>query len=110
MNMLNSIILEGNVKSLPVVGEFENYNGEVSVKSSFPLTVVRELHNEKGESVFKEEYDFDIETYGEMAKFCNAHIEEGRGIRVVGRLKQKEGRVFVVAEHIEIKPARPTKA
>ena len=58
---------------------------------------------------------FDVEIYGQMATAFESKLISGRGIRVVGRLSQKiwkdeEGkeysRVFVIAEHIELKPIK----
>ena len=103
MNMLNSLILEGNV---------------VDGLSSFPegkdfgIEVVRYYKNREGEDVEDKSY-FRVEIYGNMTdeKFTK-HIYVGRGIRIVGRLKQKrwkdeEGklhaRIVVIAEHIEFK-------
>ncbi|MBO7613885.1 MAG: single-stranded DNA-binding protein, partial [Treponema sp.] len=57
----------------------------------------------------------DVEAYGKVAEYCESKAKKGRGVRVVGRLKQdvwkdSEGKtvskVFVVAEHIEYKPLK----
>lgn len=108
MNQLNSIILEGNIVA----------NAEISEPSKgfkickFALGVNRFTKGQNGES--NEEVSFfDVETYGKMAEICEKQGTKGRGIRVVGRLKQNrwknsEGKpfskVFVIAEHVEFKP------
>lgn len=56
---------------------------------------------------------FEIEAYGKVAEYCEKYTTKGRGVRVVGRLKQNRwkdsdgknvSKVFVVAEHLEYKP------
>ena len=58
---------------------------------------------------------FDVTSWGHLAEVCGEYLKKGRGVRVVGRLKQDrwndpEGngrsRVSVVAEHVEFKPER----
>ena len=110
MNQLNSIILEGNLVedcgvSEPVAG---------FLVGKMPLGVERFYKNRDGEMV-KELSVFDIECYGKMAEFAGEKAKKGRGIRVVGRLKQdtwvdseqkNHSRVYVVAEYIEYKIAK----
>lgn len=113
MNMLNSIILEGNVveglSSIP----------DCSIEGKdFGIEVIRYYKNREGENVEDKSY-FRVEIYGNMTdeKFTK-NIYIGRGIRIVGRLKQKiwtdkEGkehsRVVVIAEYLEFKPhKKPT--
>jgi len=61
----------------------------------------------------KEVSFFDVETWAKLAEACHAKGKKGRGVRVVGRLKQSrwndpEGkthsRVSIVAEHVEFRP------
>ena len=59
----------------------------------------------------KEVSFFDVESWARLAENCGEHLLKGRGVRVVGRLKQdrwqdKEGnpRSKIVAEHVEFKP------
>ena len=56
---------------------------------------------------------FEIETWASLAKACFSSCSKGRGVRVVGRLKQEHGigddgtafsKVKVIGEHIEFKP------
>ena len=106
MNQLNSLIVEGNVTRVP---EFKDANGhKICV---VPLAVNRFYKNAKGEGVSEVSY-FDVETFGKLAEVCEKNCEKGRGLRVVGRLKQNrwknaEGknvsRVTIIAEHVEFK-------
>lgn len=108
MNHLNSIILEGNV-----VRQAEMTEPSKGFKvCKFPLAVNRFIKNANGEATEEVSF-FDVETYGKMAEVCEKNSSKGRGVRVVGRLKQNrwkdsEGKnfskVFVVAEHLEYKP------
>lgn len=106
MNQLNSIILEGNIvrensMKEPTPG-FKVYQ--------IPLAVNRYYKSSNGEAAEEVSY-FDVECYGKLAEICNENCKKGRGVRVVGRIKQerwekdgkKESRVVVVAEHIEFK-------
>jgi single-strand DNA-binding protein len=56
---------------------------------------------------------FDIETWAKLAERCGEELTKGRGVRVVGRLKQdrwtdtegkNRSRIKVVAEHVEFRP------
>ena len=107
MNQLNSLIIEGNVVKQ---GELSEPIQGFKV-CSFPIAVNRWYKNKNGEGVNEVSY-FDIETYGKMAEACAKQTVKGRGVRVVGRLKQnrwkdeKKGnlsKIFVVAEHVEYK-------
>ena len=106
MNHLNSIILEGNVVKKAELSE--PTAGFIVCK--FPLAVNRKTKTPEGE--FKEDVSFfDVETYGQMAEKCSKYCDKGKGVRVVGRLKQsrweennvKRSRVYVIAEHVEYK-------
>lgn len=110
MNQLNSLILEGNlvrdaVLTEPVAG-FK--------KLTFSVGVNRFYKNRNNEDVDEVSF-FDVEAYGKMAEYNVEKAVKGRGIRVVGRLKQDTwkdsngktaSRIFVVAEHIEYKPVK----
>ena len=98
MNMLNSLILEGNVSAEP------KFDSE-SKRLEFPVAVKRFYKNDKGENV-EEVSHFDIRTYGNLADFCKEHLNLERGLRIVGRLKEEDSKVVVIAEHIEFKPRK----
>ena len=96
MNFLNSIILEGIVSS-------EIVFDEVKETIDFPIAVERFHKNEDGSEEL-ETYHFNIRVYGNVAKFCKDKCTINRGIRIVGRLKEEDSKVVVIAEHIEFKP------
>ena len=112
MNNLNSIILEGNLVRDALVTE----PAPGFKKCAFSIGVNRFFKNRKNEDVNEASF-FDVEAYGKMAEYCGEKAKKGRGIRVVGRLKQdtwkddsgkSSSRVYVVAEHIEYKPLKKT--
>ena len=104
MNMLNSLILEGNVT--------RGLSDKPSCKD-FEIEVIRYCIDTDGNKAEEKSY-FTVELYSNMASSERIvrNLEIGRGIRIVGRIKQKrwndeEGkehsRVVVIAEHIEFK-------
>ncbi|MCK9169692.1 MAG: single-stranded DNA-binding protein [Treponema sp.] len=108
MNQLNSLILEGNITREP---EYRETPHGCKV-CSIPLAVNRYYKNSDGQGIEEVSY-FDIEVFGKMAEYCQTRTDKGRGMRVVGRLKQNrwkttEGknasRITIIAEHIEFKP------
>lgn len=108
MNQLNSLILEGNLTKDAVVTEpVAGFK-----KASLTIGVNRWYKNRSNEDVTEVSY-FDVEAYGNIAEYTKTKALKGRGIRVVGRLKQDtwkdsdgktKSRVYVVAEHIEYRP------
>jgi single-strand DNA-binding protein len=59
------------------------------------------------------EVSFSSEVWSDLAETCGKNLKKGRGVRVVGRLKQdrwkdqggkNHERVKIVAEHVEFKP------
>ena len=108
MNQLNSLILEGNLVKDPVLSEPST--GFKVCK--FSIAVNRFYKNKQSEGVEEVSF-FEVEAYGNVAESCAKFGKKGRGLRVVGRLKQNAwkddsgktfSKVFVVAEHIEYKP------
>lgn len=108
MNQLNSIILEGHlVKDAELLEPTNGFK-----VSKFSIGVNRFYKNKKDEGVNEVSY-FEVEAFGKLAEYCGKKATKGRGVRVVGRLKQDtwkddsgkiHNRVYVIAEHIEYKP------
>ena len=108
MNAINSVIVEGNVVRTPNLRETPKGTRVCSI----PIAVNHWYKNTAGEKVDEVSY-FDIETWGGLAENCAKYCPKGRGVRVVGRLKQNrwkdadgktKSRVSIVAEHVEFKP------
>jgi single-strand DNA-binding protein len=107
MNNLNSILLEGNLVADPEL----RYTPKGSAVCSFRVACNR--FYKQDEEMQKEVSYFDVTAWNRQAEVCNEYLTKGRGVRVVGRLKQDrwedaEGKtrskVHIVAEHVEFKP------
>ncbi len=108
MNNMNNLIIEGNVTEKPKLETSCDGTKFCSVN----IAVFRTYKNSAGDFENEVSY-FDIITYGKMAEICSNDCEKGRGIRVVGRLRQekwtddggrKHSKVAIAAEHIDFKP------
>ena len=107
MNNLNSILLEGNLTRDPELKQ--NVNGVSYCQLSIATNRYFKQHDE-----YKEEVSyFEVVTYGRLAAICAEYLCKGRGVRVVGRLKQfrwhnekgkPRSRVMIIAEHVEFRP------
>ena len=83
MNPLNSILIEGNVVRDAVLDE----TAKGTKFCKFSIAANRCYKSETG--TFETEVSFfDVETWGRMAELCDENCKKGRGVRVVGRLKQ----------------------
>jgi single-strand DNA-binding protein len=87
------------------------YTPKGAAVCSFALASNR--YFKQDEETQKEVSYFDITTWSRLAEVCGEYLKKGRGVRVVGRLKQDrwtnpegQGRskVSIVAEHVEFKP------
>ena len=107
MNNLNSIILEGNLTRDPVLDKTPRGIPfcRFTVASNRFYKSEGERHEEVG--------FFEVETWSRLAETCGEYLTRGRGVRVVGRLKQDrwtndEGqprsRIRIVGEHVEFRP------
>ncbi|MGO8695485.1 MAG: single-stranded DNA-binding protein [Rectinemataceae bacterium] len=109
MNSLNSILLEGNLVRDP-----ESKTLATGTKVC-DFTVASDRFYKQNEEMEKEVSYFDIEAWARLGQACSENLKKGRGVRVVGRLKQDrwvdpEGKprskVKIVAEHVEFKPQK----
>jgi len=107
MNNLNSILIEGNMVREP---QYRTTSKGTSL-CTFRLASNRFLRRDNG---YEQEVSFfDVETWAKLADTCNNLGKKGRGVRVVGRLKEDRwtdndgkprSRVSIVAEHVEFRP------
>jgi single-strand DNA-binding protein len=107
MNNLNSILIEGNLVRDPL---FRSTSKGTPV-CTFSLASNRIYKKDSG---LEEEVSFfNVETWAKLAENCYNLGHKGRGVRIVGRLKQErwndqEGKahskVTIVAEHVEFRP------
>jgi single-strand DNA-binding protein len=106
MNSLNSVLIEWNLTGDPTKRELVGG----TIVCTFTVATNRYFNqdNERKQEVSF----FDVEVWNRTAELCLKTLAKGRGVRVVGRLKQdrwtdKEGvnhaKVKVVGESIEFK-------
>ena len=107
MNALNSILLEGNLTRDP---ESKTLPSGSQVCS---FAIASNRFYRQNEVMEKETSYFDIEAWARLGQSCAETLRKGRGVRVVGRLKQDRwtdqtgkthSKVKIVAEHVEFKP------
>ncbi len=107
LSNLNSIIIEGNLVRDPMLKATPNGHPVCS------FAVASNRFYKQNEDTEKEVSFFDIETWSKLAQTCGDVLKKGRGVRVVGRLKQdrwldnggkNQSRIKIVAEHVEFKP------
>lgn len=107
LSNLNSIIIEGNLVKDPLLRTTPNGHQVCT----FGLASNRFYR--QNDQTEKEVSFFDVETWSKLAQTCGDVLKKGRGVRVVGRLKQERWvdqagknvqRVKIVAEHVEFKP------
>ena len=109
MNNLNSVLLEGNLCRDPDL--------RYTPKGTAVCTlVVASNRYYKVDAERHEEVSFvEATTWGKLATVCTEHLAKGRGVRIVGRLKQERwedgdgnprAKVVIVAEHVEFQPRR----
>ena len=107
MNNLNSILIEGNLVRDPLLR---------STPKGTQICTMSLASNRyyKQDSGFEKEVSFfEVETWSRLAESCYNKGRKGRGVRVVGRLKQdrwngadgkQHSRITIVAEHVEFRP------
>jgi single-strand DNA-binding protein len=107
MNNLNSVLIEGNLVRSP---EFR------TTAKGTPLCTFALASNrcyKQNDDVTKEVSFFDVECWSKLAETVNNLGHKGRGVRVVGRLKQERwndadgkmhAKITIIAEHIEFRP------
>jgi single-strand DNA-binding protein len=107
MNNLNSVLIEGTLVKDPLL----RTTSKGTALCTFSLASNRFFKQDSG--LEKEVSFFDVETWAKLAEQCYTLGHKGRGVRVVGRLKQSrwtgqdgksQARISIVAEHVEFRP------
>ena len=107
MNNLNSVLIEGNMVRDPLI---RSTNKGTSICN---FTIASNRFYKQDSNLEKEVGFFDVEAWGKLGDSCGSLGKKGRGVRVVGRLKQdrwtgsdgkNHNRVAIVAEHVEYRP------
>ncbi len=109
MNNINCLIVEGNITRVP---EFKTTAHGFPV-CRLPIAVNHYYKKANTDEYVDEVSYFDVETFGKLAEICAKFSQKGRGISVVGRIKQNrwknedgkpQSRITIVAEKVEFKP------
>ena len=104
MNNLNSVLIEGNMVRDPL------FRTTTKGKPVCNFSIASNRWYRQDSNLEKEVGFFDIEVWGKTADLCTKQGRKGRGVRVVGRLKQdrwtgddgkNRNKVLIVAEHVE---------
>ncbi|WP_010256893.1 single-stranded DNA-binding protein [Treponema primitia] len=107
MNSINSIIIEGNLVRDP------DLRSTTKGTSVCKFDFASNRFFKQGAEMEKEVSYFTVETWGKLAEQANNLGHKGRGVRVVGRLKQDrwndgqgktQSKIVIVAEHLEFRP------
>lgn len=110
MNAMNQIIIEGNLVRDSSIRETSRGNKIAS------MSIASNRYYKDSNGDFQSEVSFfDVQAWGH--NFCESiakNAVKGRGVRVVGRLKQDRwksddgkniAKIYILAEHIDFKPA-----
>ena len=107
MNSVNSVIIEGNLVRDPVLSETPKGTRVCN------FTVASNRYYKQDDDYQKEVTFLDVEAWTKLATYSDNNFSKGKGVRIVGRLKQdrwedKEGnprsRLKLVAEYVEKRP------
>ncbi|MFA4971778.1 MAG: single-stranded DNA-binding protein [bacterium] len=107
MDNLNSILVEGDLTNDPEL----SYTGKGTAVCGFAVAVTR--FYKQDDQLQKEVSFFEVTSFARLAEVCGEYLKKGRGVRVVGRLKQDrwtdtegkpKSKVVIVAERVEFKP------
>jgi len=109
MNNLNTVLIEGQLTRDP----FLTASAAQTVMCKMSLANNRYYLNKDGKWKQDPSY-FSVYVFGSVAETCLRVLKKGRGIRVVGRLKQyswpeagiTREKVAILAEHIEFQPEK----
>lgn len=107
MNDMNSLIIEGQVK------EVSTSRNKFGVMVCDIVMATRRFYRTSSGVPAEEIAEFNVECKGIDAEYAERFAYPGRGVRVVGSLRQRpratenglqEQKVYIFAEYIEYKP------
>jgi len=107
MNNLNSILIEGNMVREPL------YRTTPKGTPVCTFSLASNRFFKQDTAMEKEVSFFEVETWSKLADACSNLGKKGRGVRVVGRLKQdrwtgndgkNHSKIRIVADHVEFRP------
>lgn len=112
MNNLNTVLMEGTLIRDP------ERSHQVTGSSACRISLANNrYYNDRNDNWVNDASFFTVWVFGPVAESCLNYLKKGRGIRVVGRLKQfrytsaglGREKVAILAEHIEFQPQKKTE-
>jgi single-strand DNA-binding protein len=103
MNSLNSLIVEGYM-----LHDSLTRTTSKGLKVTTFSIVNQWSYRQTGE-LKTEVSHFDVVAFNKIAERVSILGHKGRGVRVVGRLKELDGSISIVADHVEFRPEAETK-
>ncbi len=109
MNDLNTVLIEGRLVKDPDLRTINN-----NLMCRFTLACARYFYD-KDKNWVQDTSFLQVEVWGAAAKVCFDVLRKGRGVRVVGRIRQRLWKdnqeisreyICIIAEHIEFKPEK----
>ena len=109
LNNMNSVIIEGNLVEDPEIKTTPNGT------SVCQFAIASNRYYKANNETEKETSFLNVETWAKLAENCASFLKKGRGVRVVGRIKQDRwidqqgkhnSRVKIVADHIDFMPGK----
>ncbi|GHU27794.1 single-stranded DNA-binding protein [Spirochaetia bacterium] len=113
MNNLNSILIEGNLVNDP---DFKTTTKGIQLCT---FSIASNRYRKQDNKLEQEVSYFEIETWSKLAENVKNLGHKGRGVRVVGRLRQDrwgdrngktQAHIVIVAEHVEFRPETMNKS
>ena len=108
MNLLNSVILEGETIKDSSYGFIAN---DKLIECDFILKCKRKEYNSAAGEGVEVVYNIPCRAFGNVATSIDEKLNKNdvQGVRVVGLLKETDGKLWVTCEHIEYKFSKKTK-
>lgn len=108
---LNNLVIGGNLTRDPELRRLPNSDQSVCNLS----LAVNHRHKDRLGQAKEEVYFFDVECWGKTAEVVAQHLRKGRGIVVIGRIKQhrwetpegNRSKVYIVADSVQFLPGGP---
>lgn len=106
MNSLNSVLIEGNLTGEPETKELPS-----GTKVCTFTVASNRYYNQDNEKKSEVSF-FDVEVWNRTAELCQKTLSKGRGVRVIGRMKQdrwvdrdglNHSKIKIVGESVEFK-------
>lgn len=97
MNSLNSVLIEGSLKTNPELSVVDKTRTCI-------MTIDSTRYVKNDEKYDTEITEVSIIAVDTLADVCMRSINVGRGIRVIGRLAQVDDKLIVAADLVEFRP------